>query len=67
VLTVAFVAQLLMPASWLATMFASLPAWRWFDPVPILSSRRGRRRVRSRVVHSRPALRQAPDLRSLLT
>jgi hypothetical protein len=37
-ITAGFVAQLLIPGSLLAPLFTSLPAWRWFDPVPVLGS-----------------------------
>jgi hypothetical protein len=36
--TAAFVINFLIPSSLLAAVFASIPAWRWFDPVPILNS-----------------------------
>jgi len=36
--TAAFVVNFLVPSSLLAAVFASIPAWRWFDPVPILNS-----------------------------
>ena len=64
-LTVGFVAQLLVPASWLSAFLASFPAWRWFDPVPVLNSRRARR-VRSRLLYPRPLDLPPANLASLL-
>jgi hypothetical protein len=43
-ITTGILSQLLIPGSFLASMFTSLPAWRWFDPVSILNSR-GRSRM----------------------
>jgi hypothetical protein len=43
-ITTGILSQLLIPGSFLASMFTSLPAWRWFDPVSILNSR-GRQRA----------------------
>jgi hypothetical protein len=53
--TAAFVVNLLLPGSLLAALFTSVPAWRWFDPTPILASwdkQHRRRKVASREVPS---------------
>lgn len=39
-ITTGLIAELLIPGSLLAGLFASTPAWKWFDPAPIVSASR---------------------------
>jgi len=59
--TTGIIAQLLIPGSFVASMFSSLPAWKWVDPVSILDPSRARK-----TKHSGKPAEEEPKLKGLL-
>jgi hypothetical protein len=63
-ITTGIISQLLIPGSFLASMFTSLPAWRWFDPISILNGRGRQKTLGSGV--NRSAISKKVELEELL-
>jgi hypothetical protein len=64
-ITAGLVAQLLVPGSFLAGMLTSLPAWKWFDPVPIISSP-NKKNASKHIRRSKGTSKDVPQLGDLL-